>query len=573
MKTLQMICIMIYKRLILLLNLSLIACTAVWSQETVEIYPNVQSQKKLKLCATFLGYNYKKQNLAELSLALENAIDKYKIDILNAHGFNSDEWVAYKGYDKIEKIPNQDEIRRHRKYYQQLKKKGVYLIIGAGEPVAPKDLFEKYPEMKDVNNHKFWQFMEDKTKELFDVFPEMDCFEIYLWETPMVNDVQVFKELDFNNFVGFPYYSHSDAFKYMFDALSRAAHQKNKDFMLLTFSHYPYQEQIMIDALKDRNRNYPFLLDHKCQPGDWVPFKPANNIMLTITDMPAHLQFDGTGEYWGQSLMPYCYPEEIQARIQHALTHNPNINTLSMRVNWANGHIFGKPNEINFYALAKLAEDPFTPIEQIWKGWAVERFGEKSADKVISALKRTDDIGRKIFYVEGMWVFNHSAFADLVYLESHVVSYAKCTAILKPWDIMGNYTMNELLNYPREQVINDVLADRDEALRLNTLSLQDIEDAKKALKPEDYKMLKEQLTRQRDMARASKLQLEAFFRYRIEKLNGAEKGTENRKKLEACLAQLEKMAVEMDQTYKEDFPFLKGSLLREYAKQIREVVQ
>jgi hypothetical protein len=540
------------------------------SQGTVEIYPNVQSQKKLKLCAVFLGYGYEKQDRAELLLTLEDAIDKYKIDIINAHGFNSDDWLTYKGYDKIMKIPDQDAILRHREYYQRLKKKGVSLIIGAAEPVVPKDLFEKYPEMKNVNNQQFWKFMEDKTKELYDLFPEMDCFEIYLWETPMANDIQEFKEIEFNNYPRFPYYSHSDAFKYMFEAMSKAAIHKNKEFMLLTFSHYPFQEQMIIDALKNRDRNFPFLLDHKSQSGDWMPVKPANNVMQTITDMPAHLQFDGTGEYWGQGLMPYCYPEEIQARVQHALSNNHNINTLSMRVNWANGHIFGKPNEVNFYALSKLAEDPFTPIEQIWKGWAVERFGDKSADKVISALKRTDDIGRTIFFVEGMWIFNHSEFSNLNYLESHAVSYAKATAILKPWDIMGNYKMNELLNYPREQIIHDVLNDKDEALRLNALSLQDIEDAKKTLKHDDYQMLKEQLTRQRDMARASKLHLEAFLRYRIEKLNKLEKGAENREKLEACLLLIEKMAIEMDQKYKEEFPFLKGSLLRNYAKQIRD---
>ena len=139
-------------------------------------------------------------------------------------------------------------------------------------------------------------------------------------------------------------------------------------------------------------------------------------------------------------------------------------------------------------------------------------------------MKRTDDIGRRIFYIEGMWVFNHSALANLPYTESHVVNYAKCTAQLKPEEIIGNYRLNELLNYLREYIIQDVLADRDEALRLNAMSLQDIEDAKIDLKAEDYKLLKEQLSRQRDMARASKFHLEAFFHYRVEKLNLPEKG-------------------------------------------------
>ncbi len=545
--------------------------TMLCAQETVLIYPNLQSQKQLKLCATFTNWVFQTDDPDQFLSVLESAIDKYGIDMINAHHFSSNDWLSFKGYDKVAASPDQEYINRYREYYKRIKNKGIYLIISGAEPEYPDGLFDTYPEMRMATNEKFWKFVEDKTMELFDVIPEMDCFEIYLWETEMVNDDKAFPEFH-NPASGYPYYSHADFFKYLFDAMSRAAYAKEKDFMLLSFSHFPYQEQVMIEALKDRDRNYPFLLDHKCQPGDWVPFKQANNIMQTITDMPAMLQFDGNGEYWGQSMIPYCYPEEIQARLQHALTHNPSINALNMRINWIHGWLFGKPNEINFYALYRLAEDPFTPIENIWKDWAVERFGEKASDKIVTALKRTDDIGRRIFYIDGIWTFNHSSFANLPYLESHLVNYAKCTARLKPEEIMGNYRLNELLNYPREYLIQEVMEDRDEALRLNDLSLNDIDDAKNDLAPEDYEMLKEQLTRQRHMAEASKLHLEALFRYRIEKLDAPEKGNENREKLEHCLGKIEKMAVQMDALYGDSFPFLRAYLLNEYVQQVREAI-
>ncbi|MDD4922505.1 MAG: hypothetical protein PHS30_08535 [Bacteroidales bacterium] len=557
---------------VLFFLLLLLVPTMSWAQETVQIYPNLKSQKKLKLCATFTNTVFQNGNPEEFLKTLESAIDKYGIDVVMAHHFESDQWLNYKGYEKLEAKPDAKFISQYRGYYKRIKNKGVSLVISGGEPVAPANLFEKYPEMKNFNNGKFWQFIENKTKELYDVIPEMDCFEIYLWETPMCHDDRSFPDAEYNRAYGYPYYSYADYFKYMFDAFSRAAQSKNKEFMLLTFSHFPYQEKIMIDALKDRDKNYPFLLDHKSQPGDWTPFKPANNIMQKVTDMPAMLQFDGTGEYWGQSLTPYCYPEEIQARVQHALTANQNINTLNMRTNWMNGSLFGKPNEINFYALSKLADDPFTPIETIWKGWATERFGEKASDKVISALKRTDDIGRRIFYVDGVWIFCHSAMSNLPYLESHVINYAKCMFELKPEEIMGNYRLNELLNYPREYLIQEILAERDEAIRLNAMSLQDIEDAKKDLKPEDYKLLNEQLTRQRDLAIASKPHMEAFIRYRIEKMNAPEKGPVNRQKLELCLQKMEKMGIEMNKVYQDKFPFLKSSLFQEYVGQVREAV-
>lgn len=542
------------------------------AQETHIIYPNLDSQKELKLCATFTNFVFERDDPDQFLEELGWAIDEYGIDMVNAHHFYSSEWLSYPGYEKLEDQPDQSMIDQYRGYYKRIKDKGVDLVISGGEPEVPSNLFEKYPEMKDVSNGKFWQFIEDKTLELYDVIPEMDCFELYLWEVPMIRDDKAFPELELNSYDSYPYYSHADYFKYLFDAYSRAAHKKDKDFMLLTFSHFPYQEELMIEALKNRDKNYPFLLDHKCQPGDWTPEKPANNIMLEITDMPGQLQFDGTGEYWGQSLVPYCYPEEIQARLQHALAHNQNINTLNMRVNWFNGSLFGTPNEVNFYALSRLAKDPFTPVEKIWNDWAAERFGEKAADKVVSALKRTDDIGRKIYYIEGMWVFNHSSIAELPYVETRIVNYGKAISRLKPWDIMGNYLMNELLNHPREYVINEVLSQRDQALRMIEMSINDIDEAKDELASDDYAMLIEQLKRQRDMAKASKLHLEALFRYRIEKLETSEKGAENRQKIEACLQRIEEMAVEMDRKYGEEFPLLEGSLLDRYAAQVREAV-
>jgi hypothetical protein len=558
--------------LILLLCLLIFNSAQVFSQETLEIYPNLKTQKNLKLSATFTNSVFRDYDPEEFLTSLESAIDKYEIDIINAHHFSTVDWLSYRDYDKLNAKPDQTYIDRYRSYYKRIKDMGVYLVISGGEPDGPENLFEKYPEMKNVHNGEFWKFIENGTKELFDVIPEMDCFEIYLWETPWLRDGKMFPDLKFSSYLEYTYLSHSDYLKNLFNAYSRAAHSKNKEFMLLTFSHFPYEEQLIIDALKNRDKNYPFSLDHKAQPGDWLPFKPANNVLKTINDMPGQLQFDGTGEYWGQSTMPYCYPEEIQARLQHALSKNQNITTLNMRVNWMSGSLFGKPNEINFYALSKLAEDPFASIETVWLDWATERFGAKAADKVVSALKRTDDIGRKIFYIEGMWLFNHSALPGLAYLESHIFNYAKAVSKLKPDDIMGNYRMNQLLNYPEESLIREVLADRDEALRLNAMSLKDIEDAKKDLSNADYALLKDQLTRQREMARASKLQMEAYFRYRIEKLNGKDKGTENRQKLEACLKQMEKMGEEIEKIYGNDFPFLKASLFNQYVQQIREAI-
>lgn len=548
--------------IILVLFLGII--NPVFSQETIEIYPNLHSQKNLKLCADIGGSFF--ANRMEL---VESVIERYEVDIIKSH-IRSDSYLEFLGYEELGIKPDQAFINQYRNYYKHLKDKGVYLILGGTEPVVPHNLLTTYPAMRDIKNQKFWEFIENKTSELFDVIPEMDCFYLYLWETPMINDAGQFVEFRERNYgFSYPYYSQSDYFKHLLDAYSRAAYSKGKDFMLMTFNHYPDQEQIMIEALKKRDRNCPYMLHHKNHAGDFGLPKPVNNIMLEITDMPGQIIFDGAGEYWGNSLTPYCYPEEIQAHVQNALAHNHSINTLAMRTNWGDNTLFGTPNEINFYTLYRLAKDPFTPIEQIWNDWAVERYGKEASVKVISALKRSDDIGKRIFYVDGMRVFDHSRFIkSLAYIESRAINYSLAKSRWKPYDVMGNYRMNELLNYPRENWIKEIQSDRDEALAMIALSLKDIEDVKKALKPEDYNMLIEQFTRLRDMAKASKLQLEVFFRYRIEKLGALEKGEENRRKLELCLKDMEKMAVEIEKENR-GFLLLEPAMMRKYTNDIK----
>ena len=136
------------------------------AQETVEIYPNLRSQKKLKLCAVFTNSVFRDYDPDEFLKTLDSAIDKFGINMVNAHHFSSNEWLSYKGYDQLKVTPDQNYIAKYRSYYKRIKDKGVYLIISGGEPVCPGDLFQKYPEMKDVNNGKFWQYVEDKTREL-----------------------------------------------------------------------------------------------------------------------------------------------------------------------------------------------------------------------------------------------------------------------------------------------------------------------------------------------------------------------------------------------------------------------
>ena len=107
-----------YSRCLFLLIIYMSFVDVSRAQETVEIYPNLKSQKKLKLCAVFTNTVFRNENPDEFMKTLKSAIDKYKINVVNAHHFSTDQWVSYKGYDKVTAKPDQNSISKYRSYHK-----------------------------------------------------------------------------------------------------------------------------------------------------------------------------------------------------------------------------------------------------------------------------------------------------------------------------------------------------------------------------------------------------------------------------------------------------------------------
>ena len=531
--------------------------------------------KQFRLYAEILSFALERPEQELFIQRLEKAIPEYGIDEVWIHGFNLiDDWVTWSEFPKLRRELDAGRVAAYRKQLQRLKKHGVRITLSGRGPDVPDGFFEAYPEARKIYSGKFQEFIRKSVADMFRVLPEADAYELYLWETPFLNDVDFFKGMyhwaeshQAANLSPTFYYDRSDFLSETLKAYAQGVQDAGKKFAFLTFSHVPWQENLIIEALRKIDHSIPIVLDHKVQPGDWTPHRLANNVMLKITDREALLSYDAVGEYWGQSQIPYCYPEEIQQRLQHALKHNRSINALKARVFWANGHnLFGNFDEVNFYALSQLAKNPNMPIEQIWTGWAEKRFGREAAPRVIAALERTNEIANRFYYIHGAWVQNHSALSNLPYLESHVLQYAQSMIEWNPADFRTNALLWELTENPRERTIRWVVAEREEALRLNRLSMEDIESVRAVLPPAEYDKLKHQFTLQRHFIETAIPHIEAFLRYRIQKQNPSE---DNRKGFEYALERLEAKALEVERLYREQSPILSRKLIDEYVRQIR----
>ena len=415
----------------------LILAICFYSRSSVAITLEAKNSKSLKLCIEIpVKYLTDSSYSGHLQLTKENIL-KYNINEIRVGG-NYYDCISMPDFPLIKTFDRHELINKLRTELQWFKKNGLKIsLYMGGEPSFicnvrsyPEANFflDLYPEAKYLDNGMLWKFLEERTYLLFQMIPEADAISFHLWETAILDDLNYFTGIrwqkDNNWYLGQnQYYSQADYITEMIAAYSRGADKAGKELSVMSFCHYPHQENLLIESFTDlEKRNTPMSMIHKSQPGDWDPYRGPNNVMLK-TNSKSMILFDGVGEYWGGSRIPYCFPEEIKYRLNNALENNKNIESVGMRVfdYFDDGTLFDNYNEINFFALYKYTINPQTPYDEIWKEWAVMKFGNKAAPSIIEALKRTDDIGKKVYYFKGIWVQQHSQIADLAYMEAQVL--------------------------------------------------------------------------------------------------------------------------------------------------------
>ena len=558
----------------------------IYSQFSTEITQKESNSRSLKLCIEIPVKFLTDSNYYSRLQYTKEKIIKYNIDEIRVGG-NYYDCINVPNFPLVKTLDQNKLINKLRFELQWFKKNGIKITLYmGGEPsftsnVRPspekRSFFDLYPEAKFLDNGLLWKFFEERTYLLFQLIPEADALSFHLWETPLLNDMNYFSELKWQKNIYWhlgsnQYYTQADYLTEMIAAYSRGANKASKEMSVLSFCHYPYQEKLMIESLTElEKRNTPMVMVHKSQPGDWDPYRGPNNVMLN-THSKSMILFDGVGEYWGGSRIPYCFPEEIQYRLINALDNNKNIETLGMRVfdYFDDGTLFDNYNEINFFALYKLAENPTTPVEEIWKEWANMKFGEKAAPKIIEALKRTDDIGKKIYYFKGIWVQQHSQIASLEYLEAQVLHTGRAMLNWYPDNIIDNGLIKEFMYHPTEEIIQIAVNDRKDALGMCNQSIQDVESVRNWLQKNEYQKLIGQLNVQKKFIEVNIFHIEAYLRYIIYK-NAPSR--ENYNKLQPVLGTLEELAKEINSLYGSRERLLEGDRIINYVNEIRLAIK
>ncbi len=402
----------------------------------------------------------------------------------------------------------------------------------------------------NLDDEATWRWLKDRYRSLFQVLPEIDGVILTLTETRyrVDDDNEIFSSL-------MPAERLAKAINTIYDV----CREFDKGLYVRTFTWVPKDLTWMVEALR-RVPDEVRVMSKEAW-GDWFQYSPYNPFIGVMGNHPQIMEFDLWGEYAGGAHLPWCYPDYMKDRSRDGLKKG-NVEAISRIHNpdrvpqKDQDDGFSTPNEFNIYTLSRLLDNPETEVEEIWQQWASERFGAQAAPYVISALKRTNDIVQKTFFLLG-FVFlsdRHPTFAKAETRE-HIGFGVRFHSQWNP----ALKLLGEALLHPSEETVIRVTHEKYEAISLCQKSLNDLEKAKPFLKDPDYVALKRGFERALVIARVWCALSKITLRYRWMR-------SANLPELRGDLAhdalELSHLADEIEREYGIQFPLVAPESLR-----------
>ena len=340
--------------------------------------------------------------------------------------------------------------------------------------------------------------------------------------------------------------------------------ERGRELVVHTFYHYPDEVPWMRDALaEDPRTNYRVLT--KNVPNDWQPYYPPNPLLGDVGDHDQITGFDLGGEYWGQSVLPFCQVDQIQMRLEQALARG--VRAVNARVERGCRSALGTPNEVNLFALSRFAEQPDRDPQAVWEEWTEQRYGllpgSEEARTLIGILASTFDVGRKMYYVEGFWTFvKSSGFPDSAREPEMLAERSNAR-----WDTDWQSLLQELRR-PTEETLSRIWQEKTEAVDQAAANLAALDSLTGFLEPVDWNDLHDRLLNQWYCTRLWRLAGDIIFRYQFVRRTGDE---QQKRFLEGSARALSALADEVEDELGADaWPGRPGDI-REFLEDLREV--
>jgi len=374
----------------------------------------------------------------------------------------------------------------------------VYLM-GTEFSLAP-GMVQAYPEAADTRSELLWRFLESRLEEILRALPGAAGIVLYtdessdfiLYELKQVDRRAVLKRL-----------------LMLYHDVCR---RNGRRLIVSTFVNYDRERMdILLSTLRQIPASDYLVVDNYICPGDWGLIELLNPAIGAVGEHQEFLTFDYTGELWGQGNMPLCQARLIRDRIQAARQRGAKLVGINGYVSWYSQSIFGTPSTINLDVARRILEDPTQDPETLVKSWLRRRYGEAAATYLASAFLTSFDVATRSIQTLGFWVSEapKSAFPDPVWID-----FSLRTESLAVWDESYKDLENRL-THPGAAVLKKVIEEKDSAVALATRAMDEVERSKAVLSATDYEELHRQFLLGLFVARAYRIYMELYLRFRM----------------------------------------------------------
>jgi len=343
----------------------------------------------------------------------------------------------------------------------------------------------------------FWDWVRGRYERFLDSFPELDGLILTLRESPVVMHLS-------NDMIwpGTP----AELVAKTITSVWQACEPRGVDLYVRTFSVTPSETRMLVDGIRLSPRGVRVMT--KCVSRDWHTCLPSHPAIGDFPDRVQIVEFDLTGEYSGQAIIPYCLPDYIKERWDYA--RERGVAGAVGRIDRFSSHCIGSLNEVNVWALSRYVRDSRAKPSDVWDEWISRRFGGGGSDVIRQVLGTTHRITDQILYVRRFKFLNdHSCVPSLSYADSHIGS-----ASLGIW-IKGLRTVEGELARPNERTVQQAVLEKRDAIELSVDALRRIEAARAELSAQAYEELTAAFTLLADAGQLWEPMTEAYLRMRM----------------------------------------------------------
>jgi hypothetical protein len=428
-------------------------------------------------------------------------------------------------------------------------KNGVKVVMWTHELNAVPGRFETEGKV-DLRKPELWEWLRGKYERVFgELLPEVDGLILTFHET----DVSVYHD---NKVISDE--AHPTRVTRLINEIYSVCKEYDKELYVRTFVYRPDELDWVIEGIGGTDSGVRVM--SKCVPHDWQPRYPHNPAIGKFPDRTHIVEMDLCGEYYGQAIVPYCFPDYVKYRLDHA--RSKGLQGAVARIDRHANHTLDTPNWVNVLAYDRLLQDPTVTVEQIWDEFCTGEYGKSAAEVAQKALARTKDIIENMYLIREFYFLNsHSRVPSVRYTDGHITSHS-----VAKWDPAYKQTEEHLL-HPNEAVYREIMREKEEAIELTRRSLEVLRAGKFAFEPEKYAELRERFEKLMRCARLWKELTDAYFRWRMFDQNPGEK---ERVRLELALSGLEAEAAWLEKAVGSDVAWESANKAREFGKELRK---